>query len=75
MPGFNRRGPLGDGPMTGGGRGYCTGSGSGYRGGRGFTAGFDRDSASELSRLRAQADSIREMLEEINRRIAKIQKT
>ena len=26
MPGFNGTGPMGEGPMTGGGRGYCAGS-------------------------------------------------
>jgi len=26
MPGFNQRGPMNEGPMTGGGRGYCTGA-------------------------------------------------
>ncbi len=25
MPGYDRRGPAGQGPMTGGGRGYCAG--------------------------------------------------
>lgn len=54
MPGFNGTGPMGRGPMTGGGRGYCTSSGlgstqGGYRGnpgglgfGRGFGRGFRR---------------------------------
>ncbi|NNG00041.1 MAG: DUF5320 domain-containing protein [Desulfobacteraceae bacterium] len=56
MPGFNRTGPMGDGPMTGGGRGYCgagytdTGRwnsvrfrhcrGVGYRSRRGYGAGL-----------------------------------
>jgi len=32
MPGFNQRGPMNDGPMTGGCRGICTGEGgSGQR--------------------------------------------
>jgi hypothetical protein len=40
MPGFDRTGPLGMGPMTGGGRGLC-GSRSGRMGGyRGFGMGF-----------------------------------
>lgn len=37
MPGFNGTGPQGMGPMTGGGRGYCSpgarGAGAGLRGG------------------------------------------
>jgi alpha-D-ribose 1-methylphosphonate 5-triphosphate synthase subunit PhnI len=57
MPGFNGRGPMGAGPMTGGGRGFCTGSnvrtqplydrqgfdgGYGYGRGRGYGRGFRR---------------------------------
>ena len=44
MPGGDRTGPMGQGPMTGGGRGYCTGgnfAGAGY-GGRGFYGGGGR---------------------------------
>ena len=48
MPGFDGTGPQGNGPMTGGARGYCnTGyqrntyvSGRGYGTGRGFRGGF-----------------------------------
>ncbi|GBC61046.1 hypothetical protein DENIS_2006 [Desulfonema ishimotonii] len=36
MPGFDKTGPRGMGPMTGGGRGYCP---SGSAGGRGPAAG------------------------------------
>ncbi len=85
MPGFNRRGPLGAGPMTGGGRGFCTGLGRGYRGTRGFNAGFGwgspsgynsypDDSASDLNSLKAQAHSIREMLDDLSRKIAEMEK-
>jgi hypothetical protein len=47
MPGGDRRGPTGAGPMTGRGAGYCSGSGapgymSPYTGGRGFGFGFGR---------------------------------
>ena len=48
MPGFDRTGPAGAGPMTGRQLGRCTGNtgdipGSGYRGfGRGFRGGFRR---------------------------------
>lgn len=38
MPGFNQRGPMNEGPMTGGGRGICTGSVS--RGGWAGAGGF-----------------------------------
>ena len=43
MPGFDRTGPLGQGPMTGGGFGYCGTGGQrqGYRPvGRAFYGGF-----------------------------------
>ena len=48
MPGFDGTGPRGEGPMTGGARGYCnpgyagygTAYGRGYGRGRGFRAGF-----------------------------------
>lgn len=46
MPGFDRTGPMGGGPMTGGARGYCNPSNAGYSGrvpGRGFFGrGFGR---------------------------------
>jgi hypothetical protein len=56
MPGFNGTGPMGAGPMTGGGRGYCTGGGVGFqqgygrqgfgRGrGRGYGRGFNQTGA------------------------------
>lgn len=42
MPGFNRRGPENQGPMTGRGRGVCTG-GAGYTGyDSGIGPGFGR---------------------------------
>jgi len=41
MPGGDRTGPLGEGPMTGRGDGYCAGgSGAGYAARRGFGRGF-----------------------------------
>lgn len=51
MPGFDRSGPMGAGPMTGGRRGLCGGNynrpgtmgyGYGYGGGRGMGMGFRR---------------------------------
>ncbi len=49
MPGFNGTGPMGGGPMTGGGRGFCNPVNSGYRSqafgngtGFGFGRGFGR---------------------------------
>ncbi|MBC8419906.1 MAG: DUF5320 domain-containing protein [Desulfobacteraceae bacterium] len=40
MPGFNGTGPRGEGPMTGGGRGFCNPAGVGY--GAGYESGFGR---------------------------------
>ncbi len=48
MPGGDRRGPLGEGPMTGGRRGFCAGydvpgyQNAGYGFGRGLGRGFGR---------------------------------
>lgn len=40
MPGFNGTGPWGEGPMTGGARGFCNPAGAGFR--RGFGRGAGR---------------------------------
>ncbi|MBN2555833.1 MAG: DUF5320 domain-containing protein [Anaerolineales bacterium] len=43
MPGGDRTGPNGEGPMTGRGSGYCGGSDTpGYAGPRGYGRGFER---------------------------------
>ncbi|NOZ87194.1 MAG: DUF5320 domain-containing protein [Deltaproteobacteria bacterium] len=43
MPGYDRTGPMGMGPRTGRGLGYCNGYGPGYGGfGRGYGRGFGR---------------------------------
>jgi len=44
MPGFNQRGPMNEGPMTGGGRGICTGTVDPAQGfaGRGNARGMGR---------------------------------
>ena len=39
MPGYDRRGPFGEGPMTGGGRGYCNTAAQEYRSFRGYGYG------------------------------------
>ncbi len=112
MPGFNGTGPMGAGPMTGGGRGYCTGSNAGVqpnygrrigrgngfgRGagrGRGYGRGFagsggypawgnapqyndpyNPNPADELSMLRAQADAMKSTLDNIQKRMAELDKT
>jgi len=107
MPGFNGKGPMGAGPMTGGAKGFCDPAGPGYpkafgrgmgfgrnfRGGygpgmgmrRGFGRGFGRwyppaygpaspaDPADAINMLKAQADSMQNALDAINRRMTQLQ--
>jgi len=107
MPGYNRTGPTGQGPMTGRGQGACNtfsdtsfqGSGSGRglgmrRGNRfartGSGMGFRRrsawnqapafepypeDTAQEISMLKAQADSVKQALDQIYNRIKILEET
>lgn len=110
MPGFDRSGPMGAGPMTGGRRGLCNPANTGYgtrsaepfgfgRGmglGRGFRGGYGRNMGrtfgrwgwnqpsyypaysqspeDELNMLRAEANSVKNSLDMINRRIAELEK-
>ena len=111
MPGFDRSGPMGAGPMTGGRRGLCNpatteydtrfggmldfGRGMGF--GRGFRGGFGRGMGrafgrrfwmqpsyhpayvqspdEELSMLKAEANSVKNSLDMINRRIDELTKS
>ena len=105
MPGFDGRGPMGAGPMTGGARGFCDpaaegyprsfGSGMGFgrgsRGGYGPGMGMRRgfgwcrwyppaygpaypaDPTAEINMLKAQADSMQNDLDAINRRMTQLQ--
>jgi hypothetical protein len=111
MPGFDRSGPMGAGPMTGGRRGLCNPANTGYgtrssrsfgfeRGmglGRGFRGGFGRGMGrafgrrgwnqptyypayaqhpeEELNMLKAEANSAKNSLDMINRRIAELEKS
>ncbi len=104
MPGFDRSGPQGFGPMTGGARGMCnpasTGSETGYGRGMGYRRGFRRgfgpemgmrrgyargdgvyppeapmDKTAEIDMLKAEAVSIKNALEMINRRIDGLEKS
>lgn len=73
MPGMDGTGPLGQGPATGWGRGYCAaetagryGAGLGYRrAGRGFCRAF----ADERSVLEARKAALEESLEDVKRRL------
>lgn len=103
MPGFDGRGPLGAGPLTGRGRGRCASAdvvygrrffrnrglsaGMGY-GRMGYGPGFGRwgggyepfdrlspaDITVEIDELKAEAVSMRNALEMINREISNLEK-
>jgi len=111
MPGFDRSGPMGVGPMTGGRRGLCNQATTGYdtqfggtfgfgRGmglGRGFRGGFrpgmgralgrrnwsqpayypayTQNPEEELNMLKAEANSVKNSLDMIHRRIAELEKS
>ena len=111
MPGFDRSGPMGLGPMTGGRRGLCNPAATGYDNrfvgtfgfgrrmgfGRGFRGGFGRGMGrafgwkgwyqpsyypayaqspeEELDMLKAEANSVKNSLDMINRRIAELEKS
>ncbi len=87
MPGFDRTGPMGLGPMSGRGLGPC---GSGYGRGRGFGRGFRRSALpnqvhysreDELSELKAEKELVKrdmraleEELETMEKRIKEMEK-
>ena len=113
MPGYNKTEPIGNGPMTGRGMGFCNtansdsarrvpgaagsgramgwrrgfkrGSGVGMRGagGRGFTRrrppdiqGYTpEDPAGEIAMLKMQAESMKDALNSINRRMEELEKS
>ena len=77
MPGFNGTGPMGAGPMTGGGRGYCTGAGprfqsssgrtgDGGRGGRGRGFGRGFGYGRQFSAQQLAVSSMRPAVDELN---------
>ncbi|MBN1367381.1 MAG: DUF5320 domain-containing protein [Dehalococcoidales bacterium] len=84
MPGFDGTGPRGIGPMTGGGRGYCSSSGIrtvwrpysarrwpgyGYGYGYGYPASPVATREQEIDILRNEAQTLKRTLEEIDARI------
>jgi len=104
MPRFDRSGPMGTEPMSGGRRGLCNpasadirtpfmgryGYGRGMGFGRGFRRGFCRgfgwcppvygsmaptDQTSEMNMLKAEAESMKNALDTINKRIAELEKS
>lgn len=89
MPGGDRTGPFGQGPMTGRGAGFCRGFGGGrgpglgrgFNRGRGFGMGrglgFDRGyvEESEVEMLRREAEYLGSSLEAVNKRLEQLEKT
>lgn len=89
MPGFDGTGPQGMGPMTGGGRGFCSpwgirgarrypippwpGYGYRYYGGRQFATGPQMTTGEELEDLRAQAQELARHMESIHQRISELE--
>ena len=86
MPGGDGTGPLGRGPLTGRGFGYCSGSGDqrpGYgrpffgRGFRGYGSPWSRsyreDAADERLSLQRQADFMKRQLRTIEERLKEIE--
>jgi hypothetical protein len=63
MPGFDGTGPGGMGPMTGGGRGFCSPGGVGAA-----SAGYRK----ELDSLKNQAQTLRGQLGQIEARIQQL---
>ena len=79
MPGFDKTGPMGQGPMTGGGRGSCKGgramgrgSGCGCKMGRG--AGFCRRASEAEARgeLMARKQALEEELREVEKLLGQV---
>jgi len=71
MPGFDGTGPRGMGPMTGGGRGFCSPWGIGAAlGATPFTPQMTREQ--ELDFLKNQAQAMRGQLEQIEARIQQL---
>ncbi|HNZ47525.1 MAG TPA: DUF5320 domain-containing protein [Candidatus Hydrogenedentes bacterium] len=91
MPGRDGTGPCGKGALTGRGAGGClrdgrgmaarrgAGSGRGMRGGMGFGRGFGRgfglSSETESQSLREQAARLQGALEEVQDRLASLEKS
>jgi len=85
MPGFDRTGPEGRGPMTGRGAGYCAGKeippvsnrefgyGRGrMRGfGRGFGFGWGR--REEIQSLKNQSNQLQNELDRVNKRVQELE--
>ena len=83
MPGFDGTGPRGMGPMTGGGRGFCAaprygvpwgmpyyGAGPATPGAMPFAPQLSREQ--ELDFLKAQAQAMRQQLEQIEARVQQL---
>ena len=74
MPRFDGTGPLGQGPRTGRGMGYC-GGGRGMGWGRGYGCGYGRmfyTKKEESEMLKDEATALEEELKAVKERLAEI---
>ena len=75
MPGRDRTGPMGQGPMTGRGAGQCgSGQGRGSLGGRGRGFGFGWTGSDEELPPRDEAEELRKQVEMLERRLVQLEK-
>lgn len=82
MPGFNRRGPIGDGAMSGRGQGMCnrgnqfSGCGFGRRGGGMLNQERSQNievNADEFSNIKSEVAQLKSILETINKKITSLE--
>jgi len=79
MPRGDGTGPLGHGPMTGRGMGYCVvnlpedgGEPRGYAGAAGRPLGTDNPAPGELGAIREMIDSLTRQIEDVKARIGRL---
>ena len=80
MPGFNKTGPRGQGPMTGGGRGRCVpgnqgfglGRGMGRGAGRGVSSRLEAPESSEMAELKAQVSSLGDQVASLGKTLGEL---
>jgi hypothetical protein len=81
MPGGDGTGPLGRGPMTGRGMGYCVvtlpegvGEPQGFAGAAGRPVGTGAPATGGLGAIRGMIDSLERQLEDVQARIRRLQR-
>lgn len=74
MPGRDRTGPMGQGARTGRGAGDCGGTGRGRGFGRGRGRRFGFGAGAEVPRADDEADRLRAQVEELESRLARLER-